>query len=68
VFVVSVVVMIVVSYATAAPTEAKLVGLTLATVTAEHRAESRSSWSWREVVASGLVLLLILAAYLYFRG
>jgi SSS family solute:Na+ symporter len=68
VFVVSVVVMIVVSYATAAPAEAKLTGLTFATVTAEHRAESRSSWTRMEVVASGCVLLLILAAYLYFRG
>jgi len=68
VFIVSVVVMIGVSYVTAAPAEAKLVNLTFATVTAEHRAESRSSWSRWEVVASGLVLLLILAAYLYFRG
>ena len=68
VFVVSVVVMIGVSYLTAAPAEAQLTGLTFATVTAEHRAESRSSWTRMEVVASGLVLLLILAAYLYFRG
>jgi SSS family solute:Na+ symporter len=68
VFLVSVVVMIGVSYLTAAPAEAQLTGLTFATVTAEHRAESRSSWTRMEVVASGLVLLLILAAYLYFRG
>jgi SSS family solute:Na+ symporter len=68
VFVVSVVVMIGVSYLTAAPAEAKLVNLTFGTVTAEQRAESRSSWSRWEVVASGFVLVLILAAYLYFRG
>ena len=68
VFVVSVVVMIGVSYLTAPPAEATLTGLTFATVTAEHRAESRSSWTRMEVVASGMVLLLILAAYLYFRG
>jgi SSS family solute:Na+ symporter len=68
VFVVSVVVMIAVSYVTAAPAVERLTGLTFATVTAEHRAESRSSWSRWEVLASGLVLVLILAAYLYFRG
>jgi SSS family solute:Na+ symporter len=68
VFVVSVVVMIVVSYVTAAPAAEKLTGLTFATVTAEHRQESRASWSRWDVLASGVVLLLILAAYLYFRG
>jgi SSS family solute:Na+ symporter len=68
VFLVSVVVMVGVSYATAAPAEEKLAGLTFATVTDAHRAESRASWTRWDVVASGLVLLLILAAYLYFRG
>ncbi len=62
IFIVSVIVMVVVSYAT------QLVGLTYGTVTVEDRASSRASWSAREVIASALVLLLILAAYLYFRG
>ena len=68
IFVVSVLVMVVVSYATAAPSPEQLAGLTYATVTAEDQAQSRSSWSRREVIASAVVLLLILAAYLYFRG
>jgi SSS family solute:Na+ symporter len=68
VFVVSVAVMIGVSYATAAPAVERLSGLTFATITDEHRAESRSSWTRWDVIASGVVLLLILAAYLYFRG
>jgi SSS family solute:Na+ symporter len=62
------VVLIGVSYLTAAPAADKLTGLTFATVTADHRAESRSSWTRQEVLLSGMVLLLILAAYLYFRG
>jgi SSS family solute:Na+ symporter len=57
-----------VSYATKAPDEASLTGLTFATVTDEHKAESRSSWSRTEVIASVVVVLLIVAAYLYFRG
>jgi SSS family solute:Na+ symporter len=68
VFVVAVVVMIGVSYATAAPAVEKLTGLTFATITDEHRAESRSSWTRWDVIASCLVLVAILAVYLYFRG
>ena len=68
IFIVSVIVMVVVSYATAPPRPEQLVGLTYGTVTVEDRASSRASWSAREVIASALVLVLILAAYLYFRG
>ncbi|OLD77694.1 MAG: Na+/glucose cotransporter [Ignavibacteria bacterium 13_1_40CM_2_61_4] len=68
IFVVSAATMLVVSYATPAPAEERLVGLSYATVTAEQRQQSRSSWSRGDVTASAIVLLLILAAYLYFRG
>jgi SSS family solute:Na+ symporter len=68
VLIVSIIVMIVVSYATKAPDERSLTGLTFATVTDEHRDESRGSWGRPEVVASTIVVLLILAAYLYFNG
>jgi len=68
VFVVSVVVMLAVSYATAPPAVERLSGLTFATVTDEHRAELRSSWDWRDVFASALVVVLIICVYLYFRG
>ncbi|HTT66648.1 MAG TPA: sodium:solute symporter [Gemmatimonadales bacterium] len=68
VFVVSVVVMVGVSYSTAAPATERLTGLTFATITDEHRQESRSSWDWRDVFASALVVVLIVCVYLYFRG
>ncbi len=68
VFVVSVVVMLAVSYATAPPAVERLTGLTFATVTDQDRAELRSSWDWRDVFASVLVVLLIICVYLYFRG
>jgi SSS family solute:Na+ symporter len=68
VLIVSILVMIIVSYATKAPAEGSLTGLTFATVTDEHRAESRSSWSRTEVIASVVVVLMIVAAYLYFTG
>ena len=68
IFLVCVVVMLVVSYATAPPDEARLTGLTYATVTDEHRLESRRSWGRVDVVASCVVVLFILMAYLYFNG
>ncbi|HDT13527.1 MAG TPA: Na+/glucose cotransporter [Candidatus Aminicenantes bacterium] len=68
IFLISAAVMIVVSYLTEKPAYEKIAGLTYGTVTAEHRKESRSSWTAADVVASGLVLALILAAYLYFTG
>jgi SSS family solute:Na+ symporter len=68
IFVVCVVVMIAVSYATEAPEESRLIGLTYATVTDEHRRDSRRSWNRLDVINSAVVLLLILIAYLYFNG
>jgi SSS family solute:Na+ symporter len=68
IFVVSVVAMIAVSYATPAPEYGRISGLTYETVTDEHRAESRSSWDRRDVIASVVVLLMIALAYLYFTG
>jgi SSS family solute:Na+ symporter len=68
IFFVSAATMIAVSYATAPPDESKLTGLTHATVTDAQKAETRASWGAWDVVNSGLVLVLILAAYLYFNG
>ena len=68
IFIVSVVAMIGVSYATEAPVYERISGLTYATVTDEHRAESRKSWDWRDVFFSCVVVVMIAMAYLYFRG
>jgi len=68
IFVVSAVVMIVVSYATERPPEAQISGLTYATATVADRQVTRASWNRVDVVASAAVLVLIAVAYLYFRG
>lgn len=68
IFIVSAVVMIVVSYMTEAPSMEKLSGLTFGTVTDEQKKETRASWDARDVVLSVLVMILIIAAYLYFAG
>src|SRR5262245_3644989 len=68
IFLVSVAVLIVVSYTTPPPADHQLKGLTYATVTSEQRRESRRSWNHWDVLNSAVVLLLIAAAYLYFNG
>ena len=66
--IVSIVVMIVVSYLTREPDYEKIKSLTFATATEEDRRRTRASWDWRESLGSAIVLAFILAAYLYFRG
>lgn len=68
IFIVCIGIMIIVSYMTKEPSYEKISGLTYGTVTLEHKKESRASWSAGDVVASALVLILILGAYLYFTG
>lgn len=68
IFLVSAAVLIGVSYATEEPSERQLAGLTYATTSVEQRAETRASWDRNDVLATAGVLLLILAAYVYFSG
>lgn len=68
IFLVSVVVMIGVSYMTEKPSEDRLRDLTFSTMSDEHRRDSRASWNKWDVISSGGVLVVILIAYLYFTG
>jgi SSS family solute:Na+ symporter len=68
IFLVSVLVMIVVSHMTAAPATSQLTGLTYATITDQQRRESRRSWDHTDLIGSSVILLLIATAYVYFSG
>jgi SSS family solute:Na+ symporter len=68
ILVVSATVMYVVSVLTEEPDYQKIQGLTYGTVTQEHREATRATWTTGDVVASALVLVGILAAYIYFTG
>jgi SSS family solute:Na+ symporter len=68
IFFVSAATMIGVSYATAQPSEEQIKGLTFATVTPDQKVETRRSWNQWDVINSGVVLTLILMAYIYFSG
>ena len=66
--IVSAIVMLGVSYMTAEPDYGSIQSLTFGTATFEDKKRTRMSWSARDILASGLVLLCILGSYLYFRG
>jgi SSS family solute:Na+ symporter len=68
IFIVSIVVMIVVSYMTREPDYEKIKSLTFSTATEEDGRRTRLSWNWRDVLASAVILACIIAAYLYFTG
>jgi SSS family solute:Na+ symporter len=66
--VICVVVMIAVSYGSEKPAYNAIQGLTFSTMTDQDRLETRKSWDYRDVLTSVMVLLMILAAYLFFTG
>jgi solute:Na+ symporter, SSS family len=68
ILVVSAVVMVVVSYMSAAPDYTRIGGLTYATRSAEDKRTSRASWKPVDVILSLIVIALILAAYFFFVG
>jgi len=68
IFIVCVVVMILVSYATAPPSYERINGLTYGTTTSEDRNKSRSSWTKADVGFSIALFVFIVAAYIYFTG
>jgi len=68
IFIICIFVMIVVSYLTEEPDYQKISGLTYGTRTLEDKRRTRASWQTGDVIASAIVLIIIVCAYLYFRG
>jgi SSS family solute:Na+ symporter len=66
--IVSALVMVGVSYLTREPDYGTIKSLTFGTATAEDKAQTLASWDWHDVAASAVVLGVIIAGYLYFRG
>ncbi len=64
----SVLLIVGVSLLTPKPSEEQIKGLTYATTALMDKKKSRASWNKWDVIHTVIVLLLILAAYLYFTG
>jgi SSS family solute:Na+ symporter len=65
-FLVSVVLIVAISYSTDPEPEEKLRGLTWTSISAQDRAANRASWNWKDVVGTSIVLGLVLGVYIYF--
>ncbi|MCU0369190.1 MAG: hypothetical protein MUF39_10215, partial [Cyclobacteriaceae bacterium] len=65
-FVICVIVIIGVSFATEKPSEEQLNGLTYATTVAEDRATSRATWNKTDVILSLIVLIIVITVFVYF--
>jgi SSS family solute:Na+ symporter len=65
-FIFSIVIFVVVSLLTPAPTEEKVKGLTFSTTVAEDKASSRASWNSTDVILSLIVIAVIIGIMMYF--
>jgi SSS family solute:Na+ symporter len=59
-------IVIVVSVLTKAPSAAKIQGLVFGTATSAHKARSRASWNYWDVIHSVIIISITLAFYIYF--
>ena len=67
-FVISVIVCVGVSLATAPPDFSKIRGLTFGTLTEEQKAASKNSYNWLDIAASVLLVVIVIAILAYFTG
>ncbi|MGB8191353.1 MAG: sodium:solute symporter [Chitinophagaceae bacterium] len=65
-FLVSIAIMVIVSLLTEKPSLTQLNGLTFATTVAEDKAASRASWNAKDVWLSVIVIVIIVAIFIYF--
>lgn len=65
-FLFSIVVMVVVSLLTPAPSLEKIKGLTFSTTVAEDKAASRASWNSLDVILSLIVIVIVVSIFIYF--
>jgi solute:Na+ symporter, SSS family len=65
-FLFSIVIMVTVSLLTQKPSEQQIRGLTFSTTVAEDRAASRASWNKWDVILSLIVVVIIVAVFIYF--
>jgi len=67
-FLFCIILILVVSYATKAPTEEKLTNLTYATITEEEKAKNRNSYNWKDIAISLAVIAVVIYVMVWFNG
>ncbi|ULC58032.1 sodium:solute symporter [Flaviramulus sp. BrNp1-15] len=67
-FLFCIILIIVVSWLTQAPSEEKVKNLTFVTISEEEKSKNKSSYNWVDVTISILVVLVVIAVMLFFNG
>ncbi|WP_067029428.1 sodium:solute symporter [Allomuricauda sp. CP2A] len=67
-FLFCIILILVVSYATAAPSEEKLKNLTYATISEEEKQENKNSYNWKDIVISILIVAIVIYVMVWFNG
>ncbi len=67
-FLFCIILIVVVSYATAAPSEEKLRNLTYATISEEEKSRNKSSYNWKDIVISLVIVAIVIYVMVWFNG
>ena len=67
-FLLCVVFMLLVSYATQAPNREAITNLTFGTITLEEKQKNKNSYTWIDIVISVVVLLIVVGVLVFFNG
>ncbi len=67
-FLFCIILILVVSYATAAPSDEKLKNLTYATISKEAKQENKGSYNWKDIAISLLIIAIVIYVMVWFNG
>ena len=67
-FLFCIILIVVVSYATPAPSDEKLKNLTYATISEEERKENKNSYNWKDIAISIVIIAIVAYVMIWFNG
>ncbi len=67
-FLFCVILIVVVSYATKAPSEEQLKNLTMATIDPEEKLKNRNSYNWKDITISIVIIAIVVYVMVWFNG
>ncbi|MEC3965308.1 sodium:solute symporter [Flagellimonas halotolerans] len=67
-FLFCIILIVVVSYATPAPSDEKLKNLTYATISDEERKKNKSSYNWKDIAISVIIIAIVAYVMIWFNG
>lgn len=67
-FLFCIILILVVSYATAPPSDEKVKNLTYATISDDERKENKNSYNWKDIAISVIIIAIVVFVMLWFNG